>query len=153
MSAHADRVPAARLVPLPADGIYAPKALFNPVAAGIQGGLRLRYGRVSQQYPGLRLTVGLKHDKGAVQGLIMESPPGPPQVAQSHDQCGHRYALALALRAKSNVARVTQAGMPAQGHNLCPQVTTAQPLVTDPMCRHRGRPGPGASSGSRQQKW
>ncbi len=32
VAAHADRVPAARLVPLPADGFQAPEALLNPVA-------------------------------------------------------------------------------------------------------------------------
>ena len=40
VAAHTRGIPAARLVPLPAYGLQAPEALLNPVAAGIQGGLR-----------------------------------------------------------------------------------------------------------------
>ena len=79
MAAHARGVQAARLVPLPTqgvpDGLHPPEALLNPVAAGIQGGLRLRHWRVGQQYPGLRLTVGLQHNQGTGQRRIAESPP------------------------------------------------------------------------------
>ena len=61
VAAHPGGVPAARLVPLPADGFQAPEALLDPVAAGIQGGLRLCHRGVGQQYPGLLLTVGVQH--------------------------------------------------------------------------------------------
>ena len=156
MAAHAGYplggLQAAGLVPLPADGLQAPEALLNPVAAGIQGGLRLRHGRVGQQYPGLRLTVGLPHaptgPPSTVQRLRAEGPAGAhPQVARSRDQRAHCYALALALRLKGDMGRVAQAGMPTQRvperHNLRPQVPTAQPLVTEHMHRHRGRHGRG----------
>ena len=43
VAAHARGIQAARLVPLPADGLQTAEALLNPVAAGIQGGLRLRH--------------------------------------------------------------------------------------------------------------
>ena len=48
VAAHARGIQAARPVPLPADGFQAPEALLNPVAAGIQGGLRLGHWRVGQ---------------------------------------------------------------------------------------------------------
>ena len=49
--------------------------------------LRLRYGRAGQQDPGLRLTVGLQHDQGAVQRRVTENPPGAhPQGNRSRDQ-------------------------------------------------------------------
>ncbi len=152
VAAHTDGVQAARLVPLPADGLQAPEPLLNPIAAGIQGGLRLRHRRVGQQHPGLGLTVGLQHDQGAVQGLVAESPAGAhPQAARSRDQRAHRYTLGLALRLKGDAGRVAQAGMPAQSHNLRPQFTTAQPLVTEYM--HLApwpvRPGPVTAAGGR----
>ena len=93
MAAHTGGVQAARLVPLPADGLQAPEALLNLVAAGIQGGLRLRHRRVGQQHPGLRLTVGVQHNQGALQGLVAEGPPGAhPQATRSRDQRAHRHA-------------------------------------------------------------
>ena len=66
VATHADRVPAARHVPFPASRFQPAKALFNPVSAGIQGGLRLCHGRVGQQYPGLCLAIGLPHNQSAV---------------------------------------------------------------------------------------
>ena len=101
-------VPAARLVPLPTqrvpDGFQAPEALFDPVAAGIQGGLRLCHRGVGQQHPGLRLTVGVQHNQSAVQRLVAESLPGAhPQAARSRDQRTYRHALGLALRPKGDV--------------------------------------------------
>ncbi len=76
MAAHADRAPSAGFVPHPAYGLHAPEAVFNPVAAGIQSGLRQRYLRVGQKHPAQRLTVGVQHDQGAVQRLVAEGPPG-----------------------------------------------------------------------------
>ena len=78
VAAHARGIQAARLVPLPADGFQAPEALLNPIAAGIQGGLRLCHRRVGQQHPGLRLTVGVQHNQSTVQRLVRaEGPPVP----------------------------------------------------------------------------
>ena len=57
-------------------GPQAPEALLNPIAAGMQGGLRLCHRGIGQQHPGLRLTVGLQHNQGALQRLVAESPPG-----------------------------------------------------------------------------
>ena len=118
VAAHTGGVPAAGLVPLPTqrvpDGLQAPEALLNPVAAGIQGGLRLCHRGIGQQHSGLRLTVGVQHHQSALQRLVAESPPGAhPQPARSRDQRAHRHALGLALGLKGDVGRVAQAGMPA----------------------------------------
>ena len=146
VAAHARGIQAARLVPLPADGLQTAEALLNPVAAGIQGGLRLRHRRIGQQHPGLRLPVGVQHTPtglpGTVQGLVPERPAGAhPQIARARDQRAHRHALALARGLKGDVGLVAQTGMPAQSHHLRPQVAAAQPLVTAP--RHRSRHGRG----------
>ena len=148
VAAHARGIQAARLVPLPADGFQTAEPLFDPVAAGIQGGLRLRHRRVGQQHPGLRLPVGVQHTPtglpGTVQGLVPERPAGAhPQIARARDQRAHRHALALARGLKGDVGLVAQAGMPAQSHHLRPQVAAAQPLVTAPRHRHRSRHGRG----------
>ncbi len=156
MAAHARGIQAARPVPLPTqrvpDGFQAPEALLNPVAAGIQGGLRLCYRRVGQQHPGLLLTHGVQHTPtgppGAVQGLVPERPAGAhPQITRSRDQRARWHAWGLARGLKGDVGLVAQAGMPTQrvpeGYNLRPQVAAAQPLVTEHMYRHRGRHGRG----------
>ena len=70
VAGHAPPGPAARLVPFPAYCFQPARALFNPVAAGIQGGFRQRHRGVGQQYPRLRLIVGLQH-----------APTGPPRMA------------------------------------------------------------------------
>ena len=67
----------------------------------------------------------------------------PPTGPRACDQRAHRYAWGLALGLKGDVGWVAQAGMPALSHNLRPQVTTAQPLFTEHMHRHRGRYGRG----------
>ncbi len=91
VAAHTRGVQAARLVPLPTqrvpDGLQAPEALLNPVAAGIQGGLRLRHRRVGQQHPGLRLTVGVQHNQEcrpeAGRGRLARCPPTGRPVPRS----------------------------------------------------------------------
>ena len=121
MAAHTGGVQTAGLVPLPADGLEAPEALLNPVAAGIPGGLRLGHRGIGEQYPGLRLTIGVQHNQGAVQGRVAEGAPGAhPQVARSRDQRAHRYALSLACGLKGDVGRVAQAGMPQGDARLSP---------------------------------
>ena len=101
MAAHTRGVPAAGLVPLPAYRFEAPEALFDPIAAGIQGGLRLRHRGVGQQHLGLRLTVGLQHNQGTGQRLVAEGAPGaPPQAARSRDQRAHRARVGSGPRAE-----------------------------------------------------
>ena len=69
-------------------------SLLNPVAAVLQGGLRLRHRRVGQQHPGLRVTVGLQYNRGAVQRLVTESPPGAhPEIARSRDERAGAHAV------------------------------------------------------------
>ena len=115
MAAHARGVQAAGLVPLLADGFQDMEALLNPVAPGIQGGLRLRHRRVGQQHPRLRLSVGLQHHQSAVRRRVTENQPSAHlQAARSRDQRAHGNApLGLALRPKGVVGLVAQAGMPA----------------------------------------
>ncbi len=147
------RIPAAGLVPLPTqgvpDGLQNPEALLNPVAADIQGRLRLRHRGVGQPHLTGVVQYTPKGPLGGLQRRVPESPPGTyPQVARSRNQRAHRDELRLACGLKGDVGRVTQAGMPAQrapqGPILRPQVpTTAQPLVTEHRHRHRGRHGRG----------
>ena len=97
------------------DSLQTPEALFDPVAAGIQGGLRLRHRGVGQQHPGLPLTIGVPHNQGGVQGRVTESLPGAhPQAARPRDQRAHGHAWGLTLGLKGDVGRVAQAGMPTQ---------------------------------------
>ena len=89
MAACRGGVQAARLVPIPADGLQAPEALLHPIAAGIPGGLRMRHRRVGQQHPGLRLAVGVQHtptgSPGGLQRRVTGSPPGPV-ISESTDR-------------------------------------------------------------------
>ena len=68
-----------------------------------------------------------------------------PERARTAAQGPRRHPLA-AGRAEGDVGRVAQDGMPAQGHNLPPQIPAAQPLVAQHVhprpLRHRRRQQP-----------
>ena len=86
---HAHGVRTARAAPLPAAPLETPEALFDPVAAGVEGGLGVPGRGIGQQDPGLLAVLVVQHDQRAGQGLPTEglagtrSPPVGRKVMQA----------------------------------------------------------------------
>ena len=74
------------------------------------------------------MALGMEHNQGAGQGLLPEGRGPHPQRARTAAQGPGRHPLA-AGRPEGDVGRIAQDGMPAQVHNLLPQVPAAQPPV------------------------